>query len=348
MLRVYTNHFQQFTHLSKNESTESRITSLDFDDQGEFLVGASDDETMHVFDIKEGKKTKTVPSKKYGIHLARFTHHSRQVLYASTKVDDSLRLLELHNEGYVRYFTGHTKQVTCIALSPGNDQFISCADDDTVCLWDLNSRNPQGKLKLVTPYLAAYDPSATVMAIASQATSSILLYDARNYDKAPFATFDLAEAEGKYTPETRGRAWTKLDFSNDGKSILLGTDYHGHFLLDAFEGNVKSFLIGRSGSTGRAAPVSSSGKPLGQGDACFSQEGRYVLGGAGEQPDILVWDTLEESDERGYLSPMTRLSSRGTKSVIVACNPRYNMFATADTKVTMWLPGESSKEVSDE
>ena len=216
-----------------------------------------------------------------------------------------------------------------------------------VCLWDLNSRNPQGKLKLVTPYLAAYDPSATVMAIASQATASILLYDVRNYDKAPFATFDLAEAEGKYTPETRGRAWTKLEFSNDGKSMLLGTDYHGHFLLDAFEGNVKSFLIGRSGSTGRAAPVSSSGKPLGQGDACFSQEGRYVLGGAGEQPDILVWDTLEESDERGYLSPMTRLSSRGTKSVIVACNPRYNMFATADTKVTMWLPGEGSKEVGD-
>lgn len=185
------------------------------------------------------------------------------------------------------------------------------------------------------------------MAIASQATSSILLYDVRNYDKAPFATFDLAEAEGKYTPETRGRAWTKLEFSNDGKSMLLGTDYHGHFLLDAFEGNVKSFLIGRSGSTGRAAPVSSSGKPLGQGDSCFSQDGRYVLGGAGEQPDILVWDTSEESDERGYLSPMTRLSSRGTKSVIVACNPRYNMFATADTKVTMWLPGESSKEVMD-
>lgn len=231
-------------------------------------------------------------------------------------------------------------------MSPGNDQFLSCADDDTVCLWDLNSRNPHGKLKLVTPYLAAYDPSATVMAIASQSTASILLYDVRNYDKAPFATFDLAEAEGKYTPETRGRAWTKLEFSNDGKSMLLGTDYHGHFLLDAFEGNVKSFLIGRSGSTGRAAPVSSSGKALGQGDTCFSQDGRYVLGGAGEQPDILVWDSQEESDERGYLSPMTRLSSRGPRSVVVACNPRYNMFATADTKVTMWLPGEGSKEVA--
>ena len=328
---------------ARSPERASNVTSLDFDDQGELLVAASDDETMHIFDIKEGKKTKTVPSKKYGVHLARFTHHSRQVLYASTKVDDSLRLLELHNESYVRYFTGHTKQVTCIALSPSNDQFLSCADDDTVCLWDLGSRNPQGKLKLATPYLAAYDPSATVMAIASQSTSSILLYDVRNYDKAPFATFDLFDAEAKYTPETRGRAWTRLEFSNDGKSMLLGTDYHGHFLLDAFEGGVKSFLIGRSGVTGRAAPVSSSGKPLGQGDCTFSQDGRYVLGGAGDQPDVLVWDTQEESDERGYLSPLTRLSGKGMRGVVVGVNPRWNMFASADSKVAFWVPGEAAK-----
>lgn len=294
---------------------------------------------MHVFDIKEGKKTKTIPSKKYGIHLARFTHHSRQVLYASTKQDDSLRLLELHNESYVRYFSAHTSQVTCIALSPGNDQFLSCGNDDTVCLWDLNSRSPQGKLKLITPYLAAFDPSANVMAIASQSTASILMYDVRNFDKAPFATFDLADAEDKYTPSTKGRAWTKLEFSNDGKSMLLGTDYHGHFLLDAFDGNVRSFLVGRTGGTGRAAPVSTSGKPLGQGDACFTQDGRFVVGGTGDQGDILIWDVLLANGRQ--LEPVTRLPSRGLKTAVVQCNPRYNMFATADTKVCMWLPGDN-------
>lgn len=63
------------------------MTSLDFDDQGDYLVAAGDDETIQVFDVKEGQSTKTVPSKKYGVHLASFTHHSRQVLHASTKVD---------------------------------------------------------------------------------------------------------------------------------------------------------------------------------------------------------------------------------------------------------------------
>ena len=67
------------------------MTSLDFDDQGDVLIGAGNDDSMHVYDVKEGKFNKSVASKKYGVHLARFTHHSRQVLHASTKID-SMRL----------------------------------------------------------------------------------------------------------------------------------------------------------------------------------------------------------------------------------------------------------------
>ncbi|KAJ5832610.1 WD-40 repeat protein [Penicillium riverlandense] len=318
------------------------VTSLDFDDQGDYVVAAGDDETIQIFDVKEGKSTKSVPSKKYGVHLARFTHHSRQVLHASTKVDHSLRLLDLHNEGYVRYFSGHTDKVTCLALSPGNDSFISCSKDDTVALWDLGSRNPQGRLKLATPYLVAFDPSATVIAIASQTTSSVLLYDFRNYDKPPFSTFDLAPYEETYTPSTRGRAWTRLEFSNDGKHLIVGTDYHGHFVLDAFEGTVKAFLVGKNGSSGRAAPVSTTGKPLGQGDVCFSPDGRYVFGGAGDQPDMLVWDLQQDKEANLTLQPMARLPHR-SRTAMVEYNPRYNMIASADKDIVFWLPDETPK-----
>ena len=51
------------------------------------MVAAGDDETIQIYDVNDGKPSKTVPSKKYGAHLARFTHHTRQVLHASTKVD---------------------------------------------------------------------------------------------------------------------------------------------------------------------------------------------------------------------------------------------------------------------
>jgi COMPASS component SWD2 len=305
------------------------------------LVAATDDETMQLFDIKEGKKTKSIPSKKYGVHLARFMHHPRQVLFASTKQENSLRLLELHQESFVRYFTAHEGQVTSLSLSPGGDQFLSCGSDHMVCLWDLNSRSPQGKLKLHSPYLATYDPAGQVMAIASQATSSILMYDVRNFDKAPFDTFSLKDFEENYTPDTVGRLWTKLEISNDGKNLLIATDYHGHFVLDAFEGTLRSFLAGKKSTTGRAAPVSTSGKPLGQGDACFTQDGRYVIGGNGDDPGLHVWDITMSSG--GKQEPTYKLQSPNIKSAVVQLNPRFNMMATADTKVCMWRPQDQTK-----
>lgn len=78
--------FQAFRGNPKADK-QVNVTSLDFDDQGDYLVASGDDEMIQVFDVKEGKSTKTVPSKKYGVHLARFTHHSRQILHASTKLD---------------------------------------------------------------------------------------------------------------------------------------------------------------------------------------------------------------------------------------------------------------------
>ncbi|GMF77894.1 unnamed protein product [Aspergillus oryzae] len=300
---------------SKQDSS-NYVTSLDFDDQGDYLVSSGDDETIQIFDIKEGKTTKSVPSKKYGAHLARFTHHSRQVL--------------------------HANKVTCLAVSPGSDSFVSCSKDNTVAIWDLSSRNAQGKLKLATPYLAAFDPSASVIAIASQSTSSVLLYDFRNYDKSPFSTFDLAPYEERYTPSTRGRAWTRLEFSNDGKHLLVGTDYHGHFVLDAFEGTMKAFLVGKNGSPGRAAPVSTTGKPLGQGDACFTPDGRFVLGGSGDHPDILAWDLQQQPDSNNVLQPMCKLPHRG-RTALIEYNPRYNVVATADKDIVFWLPEEGSR-----
>jgi COMPASS component SWD2 len=67
------------------EKQDKPITSLDFDDKGELLVTAGADETLQLYNCLEGKYVTTVNSQKYGAHLARFTHQSNSVVYASTK-----------------------------------------------------------------------------------------------------------------------------------------------------------------------------------------------------------------------------------------------------------------------
>lgn len=43
------------------------------------------DETIQIYNVKEGTHSKTLLSKKYGVKLAKFTHTSSSIIYASTK-----------------------------------------------------------------------------------------------------------------------------------------------------------------------------------------------------------------------------------------------------------------------
>ncbi|OCK78811.1 WD repeat-containing protein-like protein [Lepidopterella palustris CBS 459.81] len=321
------------------DDTKAFVTSLDFDDTGELAIVARDDDTLQIYNCKEGKHAKELISKKYGVHLARFSHHAQSIIYASTKVDDTIRFLSTHDNSYIRYFKGHTDTVTSIALCPSTDTFISCSRDNTVRLWNLQSNHYQGLLKLHAPYLATYDPSATVIAIASPPTHSILLYDLRMFDKSPFASFDLQALEQRFLGPEAG--WSKLEFTNDGKSLLLGTTDAGHFVLDAFTGDLSHFCYREAGSSGRRAPgsplQSSAASPAsGQGDVCVSPDGQYVIGGSGAE-GLLVWDISKTPGADNVLMPSTDLPGQG-RAAVVGYNPRMNLLASADRDLLLWQP----------
>lgn len=220
------------------------------------------------------------------------------------------------------------------------------------------------------------------MAVAVPLAQSVLLYDVRNYDKPPFATFDLRDIEAAYASQQPARAtnghgppanWTKVEFSNDGKNLLIATNGSGHYILDAFEGHLTAFCVRPQGPTNRVGPMElgelrtqhraaaasapssrdkstngtasrgNTGPTTGQGDACFSPDGRYVIGGSGPGA-LYVWDVLggEYAGTDGkVLRPSADLTSKeaGAASV-VAYNPRHNLLITADRSVVFWLPEE--------
>ena len=244
----------------------------------------------------------------------------------------------------MRYFEGHERRVTCLSLHPGSDNFLSCSEDNTLRIWDAATKNSVGKLFLNGAYLSAWDPSGNVFAVASPTAQSILLYDFRNFEKEPFSTFDLLPN----SQDLQGfniKGWNKLEFSNDGKSILLGTNGQGHLLLDAFDGSLKALLRrDRGGAKRLAAGYQNSeqaeihsvdSKHPSTGDSCFTPDGRYVISGTRQQ-NVLVWDTLGTPTEK-VLEATHELEYKGD-SAVIAFNPRYNFFATADKEVVFWVP----------
>lgn len=51
---------------------------------------AESDETIQIYNVREGRHDKTLLSKKYGVKLAKFTHASSSIVYASTKQNGML------------------------------------------------------------------------------------------------------------------------------------------------------------------------------------------------------------------------------------------------------------------
>ncbi len=327
----------------------SHYTSIDFNDSGEFVILARTDDTIQLFNTRAGAHAKELKSQKYGNALARFTHHDTSIIYASTKVDDGIRYLSMHDNSFIRYFKGHTGRVTSLTVSPSNDNFLSASLDNTVKLWDCRSSTNQGQLDFESPWLTAYDPSGSVIAIASPPAQTVHLYDLKNYDKPPFTTFDLLETENKLATEGQkpGEGWTGMEFSNNGKFILISTTGSGHYVLDAFSGSLVHYLHRPSGGTTRPAP----GDPLSdqnpcylQADACFSPDGQFVIGGNGGQTGLLVWDLRQEIGKgkaQMVLEPSCDLPS-SKSAAVVSHNPRHNMIVTADREIVMWLPDQDA------
>jgi COMPASS component SWD2 len=125
---------------------------------------------------------KMLQSKKYGCNLARFTHHKNNVIYASTKGDDTIRYLSLHDNRYLRYFRGHKARVTALEMNPMTDTFLSASQDGTIRLWDLRSDNCQGVLHLNGPGIVGWDQAGEVFAVG-HAGNEIRLYALESFDK---------------------------------------------------------------------------------------------------------------------------------------------------------------------
>ena len=319
-------------------------TSIDFDDSGEFLLLSRTYDTIQLFNTKAGAHAKELKSQKYGSALARFTHHSTSIIYASTRVDDGIRYLSMHDNTFIRYFRGHTDRVTSLALNPGSDNFISASLDNTVKLWDCRSSTNHGQLDFECPWLTAYDPGASVLAISSPPAQTLHLYDLRNYDKPPFATFDLFSIEERFKAyrQKPAEGWTGIEFANNGKYILIATNGPGHYIIDAYSGDLTHYLHRPSGPTGRMAPGDALGGQNNnnaylQADATFTPDGRYVVGGNGSATGLLVWDLQESGGSNGVLEPTCDLPGQKT-AALVAYNPRHNLVASAEREVMLWLP----------
>ncbi|VDO70386.1 unnamed protein product [Haemonchus placei] len=194
-----------------------QINSVDYSSDGLTMITSSDDDSIFIYSMQTGTRTRNVNSKKYGVDLIKFSHNTSNAIHCSTKVDDTIRYLSLHDNKYIRYFPVLKMFLTIpnFLMNPIDDTFLSGSLDKTIRLWDLRSQNCQGLMQVNGKAIAAFDPEGLIFA-AGINNEQVKLYDLRSFDKGPFTTFKL-EAE-------RSCEWTGMTFSPCGKYIMINTN----------------------------------------------------------------------------------------------------------------------------
>lgn len=288
------------------ENTQ-RINSLDFSAAGDTLISSSDDESIVIYDCQAGSPKKSLNSKKYGVDLIHYTHASNTAIHSSTKVDDTIRYLSLHDNKYIRYYPGHEKKVVTLCMSPVDDKFLSGSLDQTIRLWDLRSPACLGLMHLPGRPVANFDPDGLIFA-AGINSDMIKLYDLRSFEKGPFSNFKINNENGF--------EWTGLKFSPDGRFILISTNGSMIKLVDAFTGNILHSFTGHQNS--RNIPL----------EASFTADSQFVLSGSSDGK-IHIW-----SVEKG--NKVCVLTSEHTDSIqCIQFNPKYMMFASTCQQMVM-------------
>ncbi|KRY50882.1 WD repeat-containing protein 82, partial [Trichinella britovi] len=295
-----------------HRDNDVRINSLQFSPDGFSLLVGSDDDTIRIYDASSGICNWRVRSD-YGVDNVVFTHSDACCLHTSTTHDDSIRYLCLPHNKYIRFFNAHTKRVVGLNLSPVDDMFLSWGLDRTLFLWDLRIPDPVGCAHLSCRPLGSFDPEGIIFAIGIN-SEVVNLYDLRAYDKGPFNRFFFAK--------DTSCDWTHMDFSPDGRHILISTNGTVIRKIDSFSGMLLQTLEGRM--NGRGIPI----------EAQFTPDGRYVFSGSSDG-SICFWNS---SDGEMVLSLE---GSHSSVSQFTEFNPRYLMMASACTSLNLWIPSDA-------
>lgn len=327
-----------------------RTTALCFHDGGQLVVSCAGDGSIRLIDAVSGTSRKLVRVKKYGVSCATYSHHELSILHGGgeggSQSDNVIRYLSLYDNKYLRVFKGHSGRVSCLAMCPSNDTFVSCAADGQLALWDLGS-NKGALAKLDARGLAApraaYSPDALALAVSTGKT--VRLYDARNYQNGPFGAFDVDLDEPRLAEplngEVRGRlqdkatTWCGLVFSPDGERLLLQTDSGIHLLYDAFDFKLLEVLYDaaaiRDGDPATSADEDAP-PPLNVTNAAFTPDGSHVVAG-GRDTVLRVWRLNTTSQGRPGL-----LKAHACPVDHVAYSSKYDVLASACSTTCLWLP----------
>ncbi|KAG2336229.1 WD40 repeat-like protein [Suillus weaverae] len=296
------------TPVARSHQGPQHITAITFDDGGNQVLTAAEDETFRLYSCKTDK------------HL---TMIHTTIIHTSTKEDDTIWYHSLHDNKYLHFMSGSV--------------------DKMVRLWDLCTPTCCGLSNLPTSPIIAYDSSGLVFTVGVNHYSQILLYDQANYDKDPFLTITLEDpcfSQLSTSPDIHD-----ISLILAKREILVGCSGDAHYILDASEGHLLAKLEGHIGLEHQCinAPQTIDASKGNSGEeVSWMPDSKYFISGS-LNGKIFICDIQNLPVRSGVvdlkahpmrLQPLTTLDGHPDPSRCVRFNPRLAMIVSTGAKLS--------------
>jgi WD40 repeat protein len=226
--------YRPYRNLQPHSGT---IWSLNFDSKGEKLASCSEDNTINLHDVSNGKLIKTFKGHSDAVVSVSFSPNNQ--FLASASYDKSIKLWSL-NPPKLPVLEGHSDRVLSVTWSKDGKTLASSSRDNTVKLWQRQASSAEFETRLYKTLLGhtdrvtsvSFHPNGTILASAS-------------YDK----TIKLWRRDGQLLKTLRGHndSVTSISFSPDGK-LLASASQDETVKLWNQQGKLLKTLKGHQGS----------------------------------------------------------------------------------------------------
>ncbi|WP_437969798.1 NB-ARC domain-containing protein [Sorangium sp. So ce260] len=269
--------------------------------EGRFIISASSDTTLKVWDLATGQAIRTLKGHTDGVSSVAVTLDGRFAVSASW--DRTLKVWDLAAEQAICTLKGHSGRVTSVAVTANGQLAISASWDKTIKVWDI----------------AAGQVVHTLVGHRSNVTSITVTADGRFAVSASLdrtlIVWDVTTGEAIRTLTGHTPDITSVAVTADSRFAISASLNHTLTVWDIAAGQVSRTLHGHTG---------------GVRDVAVTPNGRFAVS-ASEDKTIIVWDLAS-----GQAVRTLQGHAAGVTGVTVTPDGGLAVSASEDRTIKIW------------
>ncbi|GHO77048.1 hypothetical protein KSD_48190 [Ktedonobacter sp. SOSP1-85] len=243
------------------------VTGCAVSSDGKWIVSASEDRTLKVWDVLTGAERCTLHGHTDSVTGCAISPDGKWIVSASK--DETLKVRDVLTGTKRHTLSGHTGWVTGCTFSPDGKWIVSASEDRTLKIWDAFTGAERRTLSGHTDWVnrCAISPDGKWIVSASE--------------DGTLKVWDTLTGAERHALHGHNRSVTGCAFSPDGKWIVSASEDRTLKIWDAFTGAERRTLSGHTGWVNGCA---------------FSPDGKWIVSASNDKK-LKVWDAFTGAEQ---------------------------------------------------